>query len=111
MKRVLASSSIAVFFLACPAFAASPNIEAAIKTFKAIGADAGKLKVYCEMKKTMDSAGDKQDAAIDAKIDGHMKDLGAEFQAAWNAGDNVEENSPDAKALDAAIDELSAKCK
>jgi len=110
MKRVVVTCA-ALALSAWAAFAANPNIEAAIKTFKATAADAGKLKIFCEMQKTMDDAGEKESAAVDAKIDGYMKQLGTEFQTAWNTGDSLDENSPDAKALYAAIDELSAKCK
>jgi len=47
---------------------------------------------------------------FDAKIDGYMKQLGPDFQTAWNAGENLDENSPDAKAMDDAINELQSKC-
>jgi hypothetical protein len=110
MKRVVVACA-AFALTAWAAFAASPNIEAAIKTFKATAADAGKLKIFCEMQKAMDDAGEKESAATDAKIDGYMKQLGSEFQSAWNTGDSLDENSADAKALYAAIDDLSAKCK
>lgn len=92
------------------ALAASPNVTAAIATFKAVQADAGKLQTYCAMSKTMNEAGEKEDPAIDAKIDGFMKQLGPEFETAWNSGEGVDENSPDGKALGAALDELESKC-
>ena len=110
MKRVVVTGA-ALALTAWAAFAASPNIEAAIRTFKSTAADAGKLKIFCEMQKAMDDAGEKESADVDAKIDGYMKQLGTEFQSAWNTGDSVDENSADAKALYGAIDELSAKCK
>jgi hypothetical protein len=110
MKRVVVACA-AFALTAGAALAASPNIEAAIKTFKATATDTGKLKIFCEMQKAMDDAGEKESAATDAKIDGYMKQLGSEFQTAWNTGDNLDENSADAKALYTAIDELSAKCK
>jgi hypothetical protein len=58
----------------------------------------------------MDKAGDDPDDATEAKIDGYVKQLGPEFQSAWDAGDNIDENSPDGKKLDAALDDLSNKC-
>jgi hypothetical protein len=109
MKRVLVVG-VAISLGVCPVFAASPKIDAAVKTFKAVSADKEKLKIYCEMTKFMDSMGEKEDAAADAKVRGYMKQLGAEFEAAWNAGQNVEENSPDDKALSEALDDLSSKC-
>jgi hypothetical protein len=110
MKRVLAAG-IVLSLAVCPSFAASPKVESAIKTFKSVGGDAGKLKIFCDMKKVMDAQGEKEDAAADAKIDGFMKQLGNEFQTAWNAGDEVDENSADGDALNKALDDLSAKCK
>ena len=111
MKRVLVACLATLSLATQPSLAASPKIDAAIKTFAAVGADASKLKIFCEMKKLMDAAGEKEDAAADAKIDAHIKQLGAEFQAAWNLGDDLDENSADGKALNAAIDDLAAKCK
>lgn len=109
MNRVLVACA-AICLLAQPALAASPKIDAAVKTFKAVGANPAKLKTFCEMTKVMDAMGDKEDKAAEAKITGYMKELGADFETAWNAGEGVQENSPDAKALDAALDELAGKC-
>jgi hypothetical protein len=50
MKRILISC-IAVSLGACPCFAAAPNTEEMVKTFNAVGTDAGRLKIFCEMKK------------------------------------------------------------
>ena len=108
MKRLLATCL--TLALSAPVLAASPKIDAAVTTFKSVGADAGKLKIFCEMKKTMEAAGDRDDPGDDAKIEGYMKQLGNDFQTAWSAGDDVDETSPDGKALNAAIDALSAKC-
>jgi hypothetical protein len=110
MNRILVAC-VLVSLSSCPSIAASPKIDTAIKTFNSVGTDAGKLKIFCEMKKTMDAAGDKEDPAADAKVEGYLKQLGPEFQTAWNAGDDLDENSADAKALYAALDELGGKCK
>jgi hypothetical protein len=109
MKRVVVTG-LALCLLAPAAFAASPKIEAALKTFKAVAADAGKLKTFCEMTKAMDAAGDKPSAAADAKVEGYMKQLGADFETAWNAADGLDDNSADGKAYNSALDDLAAKC-
>lgn len=109
MMRVVVAV-VAVCLGAFSVLAASPKIESAIKTFKAVAADAGKLKTYCAMTSAMDSAGEKEDKALAAKISGYMKQLGTDFVAAWNAGEGVDDNSADGKAYVAAIDELSDKC-
>jgi hypothetical protein len=108
MKRLVVAA-VAVC-LAAPAFAAAPKVEAAIKTFKAVAGDPNKLKTFCAMSKVMDSMGEKADAAKEKEIDGYMKQLGADFEAAWTAGDGIDENSADGKALNAALDDLSGKC-
>ncbi|MBS0242784.1 MAG: hypothetical protein JSS20_11455 [Proteobacteria bacterium] len=108
MKRV--AIAILASSLAVSSAFASPQTDAAVKLFKAIGSDPAKLKVFCEMTKTMNSAGDKDDAAADAKIDGYMKQLGADFQKAWGLGEGIDEKSADGKAYNAAVDELSGKC-
>jgi hypothetical protein len=113
MKRfVLAGvfTSLAVCLAAHGALAASPKIEAAVKTFKGVTADPAKLKTFCEMTKAMDALGDKDDAAAEAQITSMMKQLGPDFEVAWNAADDLDENSEDGKAYGAAIDELAGKC-
>jgi hypothetical protein len=90
--------------------AADAKVDSAIKVFKQTEVDAGKIKTYCEMTKTMDAAGDNEDAATDAKIDDYLQQLGPDFTTAWNTGQEMDENSPDAKAFGAALDELGSKC-
>jgi hypothetical protein len=107
--RVLIAG-LALCLVAAPALGASPKIEAAIKVYKAVGANPGKLRTYCEMAKLIEQMGDKQDAAAEAQIDRLMGQLGTDFQAAWEAGDGLDENSPDGRALYAAMDELEDKC-
>lgn len=110
MNRVLAACAL-VLVAASPALAASPKIDAAVKTFGAVAADAGKLKTFCDMTKAMDAAGEKEDPKIDAQIDGYMKQLGKDFETAWNAAEGLDDNSADGKAYNAAIDNLATKCQ
>jgi len=109
MKRVLVAS-LAVCLAAAPAFAAAPKVEAAVKVFKAVGADSAKLKTFCAMMKAMDSLGEKANPAVEKQIDGYMKQLGTDFEAAWTTSDGIDENSADGKVLNAALDELAGKC-
>jgi hypothetical protein len=109
MQRALIAGLV-VCLGAYSALAASPKIEAAVKTFKAVGADPAKLKTFCAMSKAMDEAGDKQDQAAEAKIMGFMKQLGPDFETAWSAADGVDDSSADGKAYLAGLDELADKC-
>ena len=81
-----------------------------MKTFKSVASDANKLKTFCAMIKAMDESGENPTQQSEAKIEGLMKQIGADFVTAWNAGDSLAENSADAKAWDAALDELQGKC-
>lgn len=109
MKRVVVTG-FALCLLTAPAFAASPKIESAVKVFKAVSADPAKLKTFCEMSKAMDAAGEKPTPAQDEKITGYMKQLGADFETAWNAVEGLNETSADGKAYNAALDDLAGKC-
>ena len=51
------------------AMAASPKIEAAVKTFKAVAADPARLKLFCAMNAALDDAAEKKDKDA-AKISG-----------------------------------------
>ena len=108
--RTLAACAVAVCLALSPAYAASPKVDAAVKTFKAVAADANRLKTFCAMTKVMDSAGEKEDPKIDAEIEGYMKQLGPDFETAWAAAEGLDDNSVDGKAYNAAIDDLAAKC-
>ena len=100
----------AICLLAYPAAAADPKVEAAAKVFQSVSADAQKVKTFCEMAKVMDSAGEKADAATQAKVQSYMKQLGSDFETAWRIGGDVDENSPDGKIYTAALDDLTSKC-
>jgi len=96
---------------AVSAWAASANVDKAVSVFAAVGKDAAKLKIFCEMNKTLQAMGDKEDAAAEAKINAQIKQLGAEFEAAWNVGEGMDEHSPDMKILGDAMGALTDKCK
>ena len=110
MMRTLVLVPAAVCLTGLSALAATSTADSAVATFKAVGADAGKLKIFCEMNTAMDKAGDNHDAAAEAQIDGYVKQLGPDFESAWNSGDSIDENSPDGEKLNAALDELANKC-
>ncbi|RTL61951.1 MAG: hypothetical protein EKK41_26240 [Hyphomicrobiales bacterium] len=109
MRRILITT-IAAGLAISPALAASPNVASAIKTFQGMSGDNAKMKTFCEMTKVMSQAGEKEDKAADAKIDTLLKSLGSDFEKAWAAGDDIAENSPDAKEYHGAMDDLMKKC-
>jgi hypothetical protein len=112
MKPILAAVAVCGL-LASPALA-NPTIDAAIKTFEAVAADPGKLKTYCEMSKLSagggDDADDSKSEALDKQMQEYMKQLGQDFETAYEAGADLDPESADGKAYDAALDKLDDKC-
>ncbi len=112
MKKILAALVLCGAF-GTSAFAA-PNVDSAVKTFQAVAGDPAKLKIYCEMSKVMSSAESAEDSkndALDKQMDGYMKQLGTEFETAFEAGADLDPESADGKSYDAALDALDEKCK
>ena len=103
-------SCVALCLIAASAFAADPNINSAIRVFKQTEEDAGKLKTFCAMSKAMEAAGENEDPATKAKIDGYLTKLGPDFEAAWKVFRGADQNSPEGRALNEAVDELGGKC-
>ena len=112
MKKYLAAFALCGL-LASPVLAANAAVESTVKTFESVSGDAAKLKVYCEMSKVMSSADAEDDSKaeeLDKKMDGFMKQLGPEFQTAFEAGADLDPESDDGKVYDAAMDKLDDKC-
>lgn len=114
MKRYTLAATALMLGLAGPAFALDAKVDAALKTFAAVEADAAKVKTYCAMSKTMASASDESDSAkneaFDKEIQGFMATLGADFQKAWDLGADLNPESEDGKAMNAALEKLEGKC-
>ena len=107
--RALAAA-ITLFLVTTPSLAASPQVEAAVKVFEAVGADANRLKTFCEMMQIDEKMSEKEGPAVKAEIDKLLDQVGADFKAAWKAVEDIDENSPDGKVLNAAADRLEDKC-
>jgi len=124
MKRVIIAFA-AVALGAGGAAAASPEVDKAIKTIQSVG--AAKMQQFCELVDATEpdeeapaaagkaaaadkAAADKEDPAVEKEIDGLLTQLGPDFAAAWEAGEDLDENSADGKAYAAAVDGLAEKC-
>ena len=112
MKPILAAVAVCGL-LASPALA-NRTIDTAIKTFDAVAADPAKLKTYCEMSKLSagggDDADDSKSQELDKQMQGYMKELGTDFETAYEAGADLDPESADGKSYDAALDKLDDKC-
>jgi hypothetical protein len=109
MRALLAAAALCL--ITAPALAASPKVEAAVKVFKAVAADPGKTKMFCDLATLMDKLGDKEDKALETQIDAQIEKIGADFKTAWETGESLDEKSADGKAYAAALDDLGGKCQ
>jgi hypothetical protein len=107
--RALAAA-MTLFLVTTSALAANPKVENALKVLQDISRDPVKMKTFCEMMVIDKKKSDKEDAVLEAQIDKLADQLGPAFKAAWDAIDDIEEDSPDGKVLAAAIYQLEDKC-
>lgn len=103
MFAVTISSAIAI----SAAFAASAEVEEAVKVLQTIGNDQAKLATYC---KIVDTALSGAVETADEKIQVYLKELGPEFQKAWELSGDLDPQSEDGRAHEAAMEQLDAKC-
>lgn len=111
-------SKFYMILLSCLLFAPAAHAAAMSaadikKNLEAAASDPAKVTAYCAMSKKMDEVGDDQKKAEAAgdEIDGYFKTLGDGFQSAWDAGQDSADGSPEAAAMDEAMNTLDAKCK
>ena len=52
----------------------------------------------------------KEDAVLERQVDKLLDQLGADFKVAWTTIEDTDEQSPDGRALSAAVDQLEDKC-
>ena len=110
MKRAL--FAVACCLAVSPVQAADVDAAAITKSIEAAVADPMKAKAYCDLAAKFEEVGDDEKKAetAGAAIDGYFETLGKDFEAAWDAGQNAEESSPEGKAFDAAMTKLDATC-
>jgi hypothetical protein len=104
------TAAIALSLLTIAAFAASPEVESALKAFQTAGTDANRLKMFCELMQTDQQLAERADPLLEAKMDKLLDELGADFKAAWGTAEDIDPASDDGKVLSAALDQLSDKC-
>jgi hypothetical protein len=119
---------VAVFvFAAAPAIgyaqtgsppAPKPTMADVKKVVQEISGDKNKLQAYCAMgalNEQMAQADAKKDnktlEALSRKLDALAQTLGPDYIAMMEGLDQVDENSPEGKAISAAFDPLDQQCK
>ncbi|MFZ1102303.1 MAG: hypothetical protein WAN86_05565 [Hyphomicrobiaceae bacterium] len=118
MKRILIAGAAAVALGTSVVLAASPQVDGAIKTIQAAGADPAKMTAFCGLidmqgddeDKAGAAAVEKEDPALEKQEDTFLAQLGPAFEAAWDVGEELDENSADGKEYGAAVDAVAEKC-
>jgi hypothetical protein len=62
------AAAIALSLLTIAALAASPEVESAFKAFQTVGADANRLKAFCELMQIEEENAEKADPSVEAKM-------------------------------------------
>jgi hypothetical protein len=104
------AAAIALSLLTIAALAASPEVELAFKAFQTVGADANRLKAFCELMQIEEENAEKADPSVEAKMNKLLDELGADFKAAWETVEDIDPASEDGKLLNGALDRLLDKC-
>jgi hypothetical protein len=99
---------IALSLMAFGAFAASAPVQAALKAFQNLGADATRMKTFCELTETEEENAETPSGK--AKINRLLDELGPDFKSAWKTAEDIDPASDDGKVLFAALDRLFDKC-
>ena len=89
-----------------PALAASPNVEAAVKSLAKIEADAAKFQAYCKLIQDMGDV-PEQDVAkadvLESQLEDLIESMGDEIANAWELASTAGSQSDDGKAFEAAF--------
>ena len=104
-------AAMMLLLITTPTLATSPKVEGAVKVLQAVGADANRLKTFCELMDLDEKLGDKHDPVLEDQMAKLLDQLGADFKVAWDAVEGIDERSPDGRALNTALDQLEDKCR
>ena len=104
---------IAAALVVTPILAASPKVEAAIKSLSKIEADGAKFQSFCKIIKDLDDVPEQDTAkaeSLETQLENLLKSIGFDVVQAWDLGSDLDAQSDDGKAFEAAVEALEAKC-
>jgi len=118
LKKGTASRCVSAIVVLClgiaaPGSAASPQIELAIKTLAKIEGDPAKFQTFCRISKELAAVGDQDNAkseALERELEALLESYGRDVVDAWDLGEELDPQSEDGKAFEAAVDALEDKC-
>jgi len=98
--------------LCLPAHAASVQVQSAIASLGKLETDPAKVEAFCKINADLEAAGDDaaKSEALDRQMEVFVRSLGPEYIAAWDLAEELNPESEDGKALNAAFDSLEDKC-
>ena len=96
-----------------PAFAVSPKVQAAIKSLEKIEADGVKFQAFCKLLRDIEDVPERDVAkaeALDVQLEALLRSIGFDVLQAWDLGGDLDPQSEDGQAFEAAIEALEKKC-
>lgn len=92
--------------------AASPRVEAATKAFAKIESDPAKFQAFCALIKELRAAHDDavKSEALDKQMDQLLRSIGPDVFLAWDLAGEIDPQTEDGAALEAAVDAIEGKC-
>jgi len=111
MQRLL-PLALGLCILTSPVCAASARVELAISALAKLEKDAAKLTEFCRLNAQYAAAGEDEakNEAADRDMESFLKGLGREYVIAWQLGEELDAETEDGKALNAAFDSVESKC-
>ncbi len=96
-----------------PAQAVSSKVQAAIKSLEKIEADGPKFQSFCKLLRDIDDLPEQDEAkaeALEAQLDSLLRSIGIDVYNAWDLGSDLDPQSEDGQAFEAAVESLEEKC-
>lgn len=96
-----------------PAHAVSPKVQAAIKSLEKIEADGPKFQSFCKLLRDIDDVPEQDEAKVEAletQLDSLLRSIGLDVLHAWDLGSDLDPQSEDGQAFEAAVEALEEKC-
>jgi hypothetical protein len=93
--------------------AVSPKVESAIKSLEKIESDSAKFQAFCKLLRDIDDVPEQDEAKVEAlevQLDNLLKSIGLDVMRAWDLGSDLDPQSEDGQAFEAAVDALEEKC-
>jgi hypothetical protein len=93
--------------------AVSPKVQSAIKSLEKIEADGAKFQSFCKLLRDIDDVPEQDEAkaeALDVQLENLLKSIGFDVYQAWDLGSDLDPQSEDGQAFEAAMEALEEKC-